>query len=273
MDYRRRADAGLTVVIQPKKAFSLSLVATNLLELTHNFHCQVGHALRDRSPLLEQHLSRNLKNLDTLRDEKLCPMSYAEAVTSGEEQDVWRKERYYTLNSENRLRQLWVRPRGFTPGGKLDTRDAASAASCLLKLSAVKKVGKEEVEAAEKKKAEAGGSPNKTLAEKNSTSATSSTLKRKKPAAMTATTAQNTNKASLESGAAPAKKKYIKSVNDIVVPTMQNGSLPIGGNWKFFPLPELQSKIDLGPTDKGWKLKLRPIAFTADTITLNVDPS
>lgn len=60
-----------------------------------------------------------------------------------------------------------------------------------------------------------------------------------------------------------------KTINDIVVPAMKNGNLPYGGYWKFFPLPEVQDSIDLGPT-KGWKLKLEPISFAAKPIILDV---
>jgi hypothetical protein len=60
-----------------------------------------------------------------------------------------------------------------------------------------------------------------------------------------------------------------KTINDIVVPAMKNGNLPYGGYWKFFPLPEVQDSIDLGPL-KGWKLKLEPISFAAKPIILDV---
>lgn len=69
----------------------------------------------------------------------------------------------------------------------------------------------------------------------------------------------------------PAKKvRYVAAINDIVVPAMKNGVLPLKGYWKFFPLPELGSKIDLGSTAKGWKLRLEPIAFEAESIMLEV---
>jgi hypothetical protein len=61
-----------------------------------------------------------------------------------------------------------------------------------------------------------------------------------------------------------------KTINDIVVPAMKSGNLPYGGYWKFFPLPEVQDSIDLGPL-KGWKLKLEPISFAAKAIILDVD--
>lgn len=64
--------------------------------------------------------------------------------------------------------------------------------------------------------------------------------------------------------------RYIAAINDIVVPAMKNGVLPLKGYWKFFPLPELGSKVDLGSTANGWKLRLEPIAFEAESITLEV---
>jgi hypothetical protein len=70
----------------------------------------------------------------------------------------------------------------------------------------------------------------------------------------------------------PSKKRarYVTAINDIVVPTMQNGILPLKGYWKFFPLPELGNKVDLGGTPSGWKLRLEPIAFEAECIMLEV---
>lgn len=69
----------------------------------------------------------------------------------------------------------------------------------------------------------------------------------------------------------PVKKvRYIAAINDIVVPAMKNGVLPLKGYWKFFPLPELRSKVDLGSTAHGWKLRLEPIAFEAESIMLEV---
>lgn len=68
-----------------------------------------------------------------------------------------------------------------------------------------------------------------------------------------------------------AKPNIKRNINEIVVPAMKHGDLPYGGYWKFFPLPEVQeAKVDLGQSAKGWILKLEPISFNAEPITLDV---
>ena len=66
------------------------------------------------------------------------------------------------------------------------------------------------------------------------------------------------------------RTRYVTAINNIVVPAMQNGILPLKGYWKFFPLPELGNKVDLGGTPSGWKLRLEPISFEAESIILEV---
>jgi hypothetical protein len=63
-----------------------------------------------------------------------------------------------------------------------------------------------------------------------------------------------------------------RTITEIVVPAMKNGDLPYGGFWKFFPLPKVQGQsFDLSPREGiGWKLKLEPISFDADTIVLDI---
>ena len=69
------------------------------------------------------------------------------------------------------------------------------------------------------------------------------------------------------------KKRHVRSLHEIVVPTLQEGHdlLPVSGGWKFFPLPEFRNKkVDLGTHARGWQLKLVPISFEADPILLDV---
>lgn len=65
-------------------------------------------------------------------------------------------------------------------------------------------------------------------------------------------------------------KRNIKSLDAIVIASMQQGVLPIGGNWKFFPLPELQNKVNLGAESNGWQLRLEPISMPGDPVVLDV---
>lgn len=82
------------------------------------------------------------------------------------------------------------------------------------------------------------------------------------------------NKSISKTGMQP--KRYVRFLQDIVVPTLQEGhdALPVAGGWKFFPLPEFRNKkLDLGTQAKGWQLQLVPIAFQADSIMLDVPTS
>jgi len=67
-----------------------------------------------------------------------------------------------------------------------------------------------------------------------------------------------------------AKGNNIKSLDAIVIASMQQGVLPIGGNWKFFPLPELQNKVNLGSESNGWQLRLEPISVPGEPVILDV---
>jgi len=51
---------------------------------------------------------------------------------------------------------------------------------------------------------------------------------------------------------------------------MKHGELPYRGHWKFFPFPNMQENIDLGPDPSVWKLKLEPISFPGDPIFLDI---
>ena len=69
----------------------------------------------------------------------------------------------------------------------------------------------------------------------------------------------------------PRKKhRFVVPINDIVVPAMKNGMLPLKGFWKFYPVAELGNKIDLGTIPSGWKLRLEPLTSDAEAITLDV---
>lgn len=67
-----------------------------------------------------------------------------------------------------------------------------------------------------------------------------------------------------------AKGNNIKSLDAIVIASMQQGVLPIGGNWKFFPLPELENKVNLGNESDGWQLRLEPISMPGEPVILDV---
>jgi hypothetical protein len=68
------------------------------------------------------------------------------------------------------------------------------------------------------------------------------------------------------------KNRFVVPINDIVVPAMKNGMLPLKGFWKFYPVAELGNKIDLGTIPSGWKLRLEPVTSDAEAITLDVPP-
>jgi hypothetical protein len=201
---------------------------------------KVGHALRDRSPNVDLHLQRNLKTRRQLAEEGLDIVQYAESVTGGGDHDHWRVERYYNTKTSVSGRQLWVRPRGHKPESNPEAELAAS--SLLQMLSSTTKKPP-------KKKKEKGAVVKKE--------------KKVKP--------QKKHEGALGSNKKPVGR-YMKSINDIVVPTLQSASaeLPIGGNWKFFPLPGLKNEVDLGTTLKGWTLRLEPMGFEAEAISLNV---
>lgn len=178
-------------------------------------------------------------------------MQYAESVTGGVDHDEWRSERYYTTESTVSGRQLWVRPRNYKRPSNPETELAAS--SLLKMLSST--TGK-------KKKQTAGVASAKKGPIKKEQKAKHTRIKKFADAAAALPLTPKI----------PPQVRYMKSVNDIVVPTLQSSSaeLPIGGNWKFFPLPGLKNEIDLGTTLKGWKLKLEPMGFESESISLDV---
>jgi hypothetical protein len=204
---------------------------------------KVGHALRDRSPNVDLHIKRNLKTRAQLVEEGLDIVQYAESVTGGVDHDQWRTERYYkTETPVSGSRQLWVRPRGYKPESKPEEEVAASSLLQMLLTSAAKKPPK-------KKKGGAAPPVKKEKRTKFREKYDGAVVGTKNPGA-----------------------RYIRSINEIVVPTLQRASaeLPSGGNWKFFPLPGLKNEIDLGTTLKGWTLKLEPMGFEGEAISLDV---
>jgi len=212
---------------------------------------KVGHALRDRSPNLDLHLEKNLKTRADLTREGVAFVQYAEAVTGGVDHDEWRCQRYYTTETTVSGRQLWVRPRNYKRPSNPETDEAASS---LLKMLSSKTT--------KRKKKNAPAPP---FFPNNKKGMIKKTKEKKAKHRLQKNVATVTIKHL-------SPKRYMKSINDIVVPTLQSASaeLPIGGNWKFFPLPGLKNEIDLGTTLKGWKLKLEPMGFEGESISLDV---
>lgn len=211
------------------------------------YYTKVGHALRDRSPNVDLHIQRNLKTRAQLAEEGIDIVQYAESVTGGVDHDQWRSERYYkgAENAFVKHRQLFVRPPGYVPACSPHGAELAASSTLIKMLSAPPKrtpKKKKEKELAVKKEKKAKPSKRKDGAEGSM-----------KPAA-------------------GIPGRYTKTVNEIVVPTLQCASaeLPIGGNWKFFPMPGLKNEIDLGTTLKGWTLKLEPMGFEGEPISLDV---
>lgn len=70
--------------------------------------------------------------------------------------------------------------------------------------------------------------------------------------------------------------RYLISLPDIVIPTLQKGHefLPVSGDWKFYPLPEFRKmKVDLGTQAKGWQLHLAPHPSEGESIHSKPRPS
>jgi hypothetical protein len=201
-------------------------------------------------------LQKNLKTREELKRDQIDIIDYAEANASGDEQDEWRHERYYTLHSEFRGRQLWVRPKNYVKGAGSKEENDAEIASCLLGLTAK----------STPKVSSMGGSSSITMPSKPLIK--NPYLKRKRRPSLDGGESENT----MDTKRQRSKKyrRHIKSVNDVVIPAMKNGELPYGGHWKFFPLPELHNKVNLGTDPTGWQLKLEPISFEGDPIVLDV---
>lgn len=216
---------------------------------------QVGHALRDRSPNLDLHLQKCLKTREDLAREGISFVQYAETVTGGVDHDEWRCQRYYTTETTVSGRQLWVRPRNYKRPSNPETDMAASS---LLQMLSSSNTGK--------KKKNAQYAPATLVLPNNKNGEIKKTKEKKAKHRLQKNVATTVTIKHL------SPKRYTRSINDIVVPTLQSASaeLPIGGNWKFFPLPGLQNEIDLGMTPKGWKLKLEPMGFEGESISLNV---
>jgi len=218
---------------------------------------KVGHALRDRSPSLDLHLQKRLKTRADLTREGVTFVQYAETITGGFDHDEWRCQRYTTGEATASGRQLWVRPRNSKHPSNPET---AMAASSSLKMMASKTVTKRN-----KNNTQHAAAP---LVFPNNNNGMIKKMEEKKKAKHRLQ--KNVATVAVRKHLPP--KRYMKSINDIVIPTLQSASaeLPIGGNWNFFPLPGLNNEINLGTTLEGWKLKLEPMGFEGESVSLDV---
>lgn len=223
---------------------------------------QVGHSLRDRSGLLEQHLEYKLQTREQLEKDKTPIMDYVEKVTPR-----WH-EREVVVSD-------WAYPRMIDPDGPLKispSRDVA-AASCLLKLSSSSSSAGEAVEDAAAILVSGFSTKKGKRYEVRPTLCSIITAQQEGQKMRVPRTKKDSTLKKKPGPPKKANRRYIRSLNEIVVPTLQNGhdALPVAGGWKFFPLPEFRNKkVDLGTHANGWKLQLAPISFKADSIMLDV---
>lgn len=223
---------------------------------------KVGHSLRDRSGLLEQHLEYKLQTREQLEKDKTPIMDYVETVTPR-----WH-EREVVVSD-------WAYPRMIDPDGPLKispSRDVA-AASCLLKLSSSSSSAGEAVEDAAAILVSGFSTKKEKRYEVRPTLCSIITAQQEGHKTRVPRAKKDSTLKKKPGPPKKANRRYIRSLNEIVVPTLQNGhdALPVAGGWKFFPLPEFRNKkVDLGTHANGWKLQLAPISFKADSIMLDV---
>jgi len=184
---------------------------------------KVGHSLRDRSPLLRDHLNRKLKTRAHLLREKTSVVEYAEILEG------------HDRNQQQKVRHLWLHP----------SRDQE-------KNSVNEKTDDNTIE------------PKELNIDMHLVTSNPFEIL---PAKMKEIPPENSNK-SLKSG--DSQNANIKLIDEIVIPTLKAGSMPVGGNWQFFPLPKLNDKVNLGVLRDGWQLILQPITNNNDPIVLDV---
>eukprot|EP00546_Thalassionema_frauenfeldii_P016004 CAMPEP_0178899664 /NCGR_PEP_ID=MMETSP0786-20121207/3032_1 /TAXON_ID=186022 /ORGANISM="Thalassionema frauenfeldii, Strain CCMP 1798" /LENGTH=267 /DNA_ID=CAMNT_0020570559 /DNA_START=148 /DNA_END=951 /DNA_ORIENTATION=- len=62
----------------------------------------------------------------------------------------------------------------------------------------------------------------------------------------------------------------VRFLDDLVMTTITNNTLPVPGDWKFYPRQELGNLVNLGTDHEGWQLHLRPLLHDADPLTFDV---
>lgn len=64
----------------------------------------------------------------------------------------------------------------------------------------------------------------------------------------------------------------VQFLDEMVMNTITNNTLPVPGNWKFYPRQELGNVVNLGTNHEGWQLHLQPLLHDADPLTFDVPP-
>jgi len=206
---------------------------------------RVGNCLRDYSiNLNKQKIFQNLKTREQLTKENTSVVKYAESMAGG--------------NERKGEMDYWVRPRGY--------KEENMKCGVVGDMAAMKgsQIRNNKTVAAAAAAAIAIDNNNKKNSNTNNniTNLTNSCININKQ--LQTKKLQRTIKHTM------LPKRHFKSLDSIVISSMQQGMLPIGGNWKFFPLPELQNKVNLGTDLNGWQLKLEPISMAGDPIILDV---
>jgi hypothetical protein len=263
---------------------------------------KVGHSLRDRSGLLDQHLALKLKTRPDLKREGRDLIEYIHSIVPRqpelrETEDF--KPRHATTNlgkSDNRTRDaaknLSLKSSGNCNNMKNTPGDIYCGASRLLELSSGMRAAPKNSASETRGQSVSNSSseygrndsafsgefrelrfserkfdhPRRTIQSSNSSKFISINQ-------LTCNSGKVNIQNIKQRSQKVFKKRCFRELSDILGPALEKGqhSLPFPGSWDFIPLSEFQNKkIDLGAEKQGWKLCLEPISFPAEKILLDI---